>query len=120
MTDLRIKRGQPLIFTDVCLNADGSAFDLTQVTLAGVVRDARDGLLGQLSFTPGAPGTYRAACLDTGRWPEGMHKVDIMFTGVANGFAIFSETVPIYVERSVSNLLPEAPAPNPVTDGLPA
>ncbi|GEM_PF-3286742 len=120
MTDIRIKRGQPLIFTDVCRNADGTAFDLTQVTLAGMVRDSRDNLLGALTFTNGATGTYTASCLDTTLWPEGMHKMDIAFASVTNGNVVYSETMPVYVERAVTILLPEAPAPDPVTDGLDA
>lgn len=101
-------------------NADGTAFDLTQVTLAGVVRDSRDNLLGVLAFTPGAPGTYQASCLNTVLWPEGMHKVDIAFTSIASGCTVYSETTAVYVERAVSITMPDMPAPNPVTDGLPA
>ncbi|WP_297492479.1 hypothetical protein [Acidocella sp.] len=118
MTDIRIKRGQALIFTDVCANADGSAFDLTQVTLAGMVRDSRDNLLGVLTFTMGVPGTYQAVCLNTILWPEGMHKVDIAFASLASGNVVYSETMPVYVERAVSITMPDAPAPDPVTDGL--
>ena len=115
MPDIRIKRGQPLIFTDVCSNADGTAFDLTQVTLSGMVRDSRDNLLGTLSFTMGVPGTYTAQCLSTIQWPEGMQKVDIAFTSNVSGLVVFSETMAIYVDRAVTYAMPEQPAPDPVT-----
>ncbi len=115
MPDIRIKRGQPLIFTDVCSNADGTAFDLTQVTVMGMVRDSRDNLLGQLTITTGVPGTYTAACLNTVEWPEGMHKVDIAFTSNATGLMVLSQTMPIYVERAVTFTMPDQPAPDPVT-----
>ncbi len=119
MPDIRIKRGQPLIFTDVCANADGSAFDLTQVQLSGMIRDSRDNLLGVLSFTLGVPGTYTAICAVTAGWPEGMHKLDIAFSALASGYVVYSETMPVYVERAVTILSPDPAAPNPVTDGLP-
>lgn len=115
MAAIRIKRGQPLIFTDVCTNADGTAFDLTQVTLSGMVRDSRDNLLGVLAFETGSAGTYTASCLSTIGWPEGMHKVDIAFTCNASGLLVLSETAPVYVDRAVTYTQPEQAPPDPVT-----
>ena len=46
--------------------------------------------------------------------------MDIAFASVTNGNVVYSETMPVYVERAVTILLPEAPAPDPVTDGLDA
>ncbi|MDA8049951.1 MAG: hypothetical protein M0002_08095 [Rhodospirillales bacterium] len=112
MTDIRIKRGTALQLTMVFANADGSAFDLTQVALSGDVRDSRDNLVGELTFTLGAPGVATVTVADTSTWPLGLLRADVAI--VSAGWQTLSETIPIYVDRPVTWALPDPAAPNPV------
>ncbi|MHB1305287.1 MAG: hypothetical protein ACYCZB_17790 [Acidiphilium sp.] len=111
--DIRIKRGATLSLTATFANADGTAFDLTKVTLSGSVADARGNLIAPLAVVAGAtPGMATIAVGSTAAWPEGLLEADIVVTAPA-GVAI-SQSFGIRVERPVTQLAPD-PAPyNPV------
>lgn len=110
MPDVRIKRGMPLSLNITFANADGTAFDLTGLTLGGTVRDARDNFVASLA--PAASTVTGAASVmvqDTAAWPEGMLRADIVVTA-ADGSDAISEPFAIRVEKPVTQLSPE-PAP---------
>lgn len=119
MTDVRIKRGMPLSLNVVFANADGSAFDLTTVTLGGSVRDARDNLVAVLD--PQASSIAGAASVfvpSTAAWPTGLLRGDIVVTD-PDGTASISEAFGIRVERPVTELSPPGASYDPVGPGAP-
>lgn len=113
MADIRIKRGTSLSLMLAFANADGSAFDVSTVTLSGTVRDSRETLVAVLTPVPtGVPGQASILVSNTTSWPEGLLRADF-FVVAANTQAI-SQSFGIKVERGVTQLSPEPPAYNPV------
>jgi hypothetical protein len=114
MTDIVIKRGSALVLTCVFANADGSAFDLTTISVSGEVRDPRDALVAMLEVLPGeTAGVATITVADTSGWPEGLLKADLMM--VSAGLPTASKTFSIRVLGAVSYTLPAQPAYDPVT-----
>ncbi len=115
MRNFEVKRGAALQLTFTAANADGSAFDLTTVTVRCDVRDARDVLVAQLelALTAGTPGTGTFTVPDTTSWPLGLLKADIWISdGV---LPAITRTYGINVLPSVTYSLPAAAPYNPVT-----
>jgi hypothetical protein len=114
MADIRIKRGATLSLTLLFTNSDGTAFDLTTVTMTASVADPRGNLITPLTIAPvaGSTGVATITVLSTATWPEGLMQADIVLSNTA-GTSI-TQSFGIRVERPVTQLAPD-PAPyNPV------
>jgi hypothetical protein len=110
MSAVRIKRGATLSLTLAFSNADGSAYGLSGVTLLAHVRDAEENLVATVTplatMTPGLASLY---VQDTSAWPEGLLRMDVLVQP-AGGPQSLSQTVGIYVDHAITQLLP-GPAP---------
>lgn len=117
MTSIRIKRGMPLSLSISFENADGTAFDLSAVTLGGSVRDNRGHLVAALSpqITTQA-GVASVLVASTASWPEGLLQADITVQA-ADGTVAISDAVAVKVERPVTELSPAPAMYDPVAPG---
>jgi hypothetical protein len=96
-----IKRGAALSLAMAFTNADGSAIDLTTVTLTAQVRDPQDDLVETLPLVNSSiQGTATCVVADTTQWPLGLLRCDIRV--VQDGVPTFSETFGILVVRQVT------------------
>lgn len=112
---IRIKRGATLSLTLACANADGSAYPLSGVTLLAHVRDAEGVLVATL--TPAATSTAGQAQIyvqDTSAWPEGLLRMDVLVQPTG-GPQSLSQTIGIYVDHAITQLLPAQAPYDPVT-----
>lgn len=115
MTTARIKRGQALQLTLAFANADGSAFDLTTVTIWGEVRDPRGALIAQLALIPsGTPGVATIAVANTGAWPVGLLAADLMILNA--GMPTPTESFGIEVRQAITSTTAPGVSFDPVTD----
>ena len=114
MTDIRIKRGSSLSLALTFANADGTAFDLSIVTVSGTVRDPRNVLVASLGLVLGAtPGTATITVVDTSGWPQGLLKADLF---ISDGTVqTLCETFGITVTPAVTYTLPPGANYDPVT-----
>lgn len=115
MRNFEIKRGAALVLTLAATQADGTASDLTALTVRGMVRDGRDNLVDQLAVvaSPTAPGVATITVTDTTSWPLGLLKADLW---VSDGvLPAITRTFGINVVPSVTYTDPADPAYNPVT-----
>ena len=71
MRNFEVKRGAALVLTLSATQADGTASDLTALTVRGMVRDGRNNLVDQLALVPSAStlGTGTITVPDTTSWP---------------------------------------------------
>ncbi len=115
MRNFDVKRGAALQLIVTAANADGSAFDLSTVTVMGEVRDARGVLVEQLAWvaTAGTPGTGTITVPDTTAWPLGLLMADLWISdGV---LPAITRTFGINVVPSVTYSVPAQAPYNPVT-----
>ncbi len=114
MSDIKITRGSSLSLTLAVANADGSAFDLSSVSVAGSVRDPRGNFIAALTVTPGAAmGVATVSVANTTNWPLGLLTADLLF--VAPGAQAISQSFSIRLERGATWLSPEPGSYNPIT-----
>jgi hypothetical protein len=114
MTDIKIKRGSSLSLTLAVANADGSAFDLSTVSVAGSVRDPRGNFVAALSVTLGSSlGVATVSVANTTNWPLGNLTADLLF--VAAGQQVISQSFAIRVERGATWLSADPGSYNPIT-----
>lgn len=114
MRNLSLKRGSAFIIDLVATNADGTAFDLTSVTLSGQIRDPRSNLIDDMNFVLGTvSGTANVTIANTEGWPEDLLQADILITD--GTLATHSETFGIEVREPVTASLPAPADYNPVT-----
>lgn len=115
MRNIEVKRGAALVLTLAATQADGTASDLTALTVRGMVRDGRNALVDSLALVPSAttPGTGTIIVPDTTAWPLGLLKSDLWISdGV---LPAITRTFGINVVASVTYTDPADPAYNPVT-----
>lgn len=111
---IRIKRGATLSLT-VAFASQGEAFPLTGVTLNAQLRDAEFNLVATLEVKPAATaGQATIYVQDTSAWPEGLLRLDV-FAQAPGGPQTISETFGIFIERAVTQTMPEQAPYNPVT-----
>lgn len=113
--NLEVKRGAAFALTLVATQADGTASDLTALSVRGIVRDGRDVLVDNLVLVPSATvlGTGTITVPDTTGWPLGLLKSDLW---VSDGvLPAITRTFGINVVPSVTYTDPADPAYNPVT-----
>ncbi len=115
MRNFEVKRGAALQITVTMANADGTAFDLSAVTVTGHVRDARNVLVAELSLEPvsGTPGAGSITVQDTTSWPIGLLKADLYITD--QQLPAITRTFGINVVPSVTYTDPAEAPYNPVT-----
>lgn len=115
MRNLQVKRGATFQVTLTAANADGSAFDLTQVTVKGTVRDGRDVLVAELdvALIAEAPGSATLQITDTSSWPLGLLKADLWISDGEQ--QTITSTFGINVLPSVTYTTPAEAPYNPVT-----
>lgn len=110
-----IKRGSPLGISLTFANADGSAFALGGVTIAGELRDVRGVLVAELEVVPtSVPGMATITCVDTDGWPLGMLAGDLKIDdGV---LPVITQSFGVNVKSAVTQTQPAQPGYNPVVD----
>lgn len=115
MRNFEVKRGAALQITVTMANADGTAFDISTLTVNGHVRDARNVLVDELSLVPvaGTPGAGTITVPDTTAWPLGLLKADLYITD--GQLPAITRTFGINVVPSVTYTDPAEAPYNPVT-----
>jgi hypothetical protein len=99
--DVCIKVGDTLLMTWTFQNDDGSAVDLTSVTLASQVRDPLGNLVATLAPVKAAtPLNVATVQQPTVGWPVGLLRCDVSVTSSAG--TQLSETFGIRVNRAVT------------------
>lgn len=109
VTRLEIKRGDSLALDCQALADDGvTPIDITGWTLRSQIRNARDGLLAELSVTLTTPAEGRysltAALGATATWSPGSAEMDIEYEDPA-GLVQSTETVPVLILRDVTRVV---------------
>ena len=105
-TRLEIKRGDSLALDCQALTADGvTPLDLTGWLIRSQVRNAREGLLADLTVTITAAeeGRYHlaAAASVTATWTPGQAEMDIEYED-PQGLVQSTETLPLQIQRDVT------------------
>lgn len=115
MRNFEVKRGAALQITLTATKADGTAFDLTTVSIKGTVRDSRDVLVAQLTadLITGTPGAATITVADTTAWPIGLLKADLWISDGA--LPAITRTFGINVLPAVTYTLPAEAPYDPVT-----
>lgn len=113
MRNFEVKRGAAFVLTLVATQADGSASDLTALTVRSFVRDGRNVLVDQLVLVPSTmPGVGTFTVPDTTGWPIGLLKADLW---ISDGILpALTRTFGISVTASVTYTDPADPPYNPV------
>jgi hypothetical protein len=115
MAALHIKRGATLAFA-VNFTLQGAPCAISSLNLSAQVRDAEFNLVATLAIEPTSTlGQAQVMVQDTSAWPEGLLRLDVL-AQVPGGVQALSETFGIFVERAVTQLLPEQAPYDPVTD----
>lgn len=114
MRNFEIKRGAALQLTLAATKIDSTPFDLTTITVRGMVRDGRGVLIAQLVLVPsGTPGVGAITVPDTTAWPLGLLAADLWLSdGV---LPAITQTFGINVVPSVTYTDPADPPYDPVT-----
>jgi hypothetical protein len=97
---LTIKKGATLQLIIQAKNSDGSAMDLSGVTVTSQIRDRSDNLIDTLDLATSEITGQLTAAQDTATYPEGVLLCD--FKLVQNGVVLKSQTLQIKVEKRVT------------------
>ena len=100
---ISIKRGAALSLAVAATNSDGSAFDLTGLTISSWLRTAQGAVLCLLTVvvTNAAAGQFTVTAPGTSSWPIGMLVGDFRFTNVSG--ASLSDTFTVSVNQEVTS-----------------
>jgi hypothetical protein len=101
MNTLSLKRGAALLLDLQLQHDDGTAVDLSGLTLAAQLRDPQNGLVANLPILATATlGLAKIEVLATGAWPLGVLRCDIQVDNA--GRRLISQTFSLRVERQVT------------------
>jgi hypothetical protein len=101
MTDLTVKRGSSLQLMLALSHDDGSAADLSGMTLSSQVRDSHDRLVATLTVVPSGQLGVASILQPTADWPTGVLRIDFRISS-GDGVVLISDTKTILVEGAVT------------------